>query len=196
MQVLVVLAHPTPGSLNHVIADRACSALRLAGHDVHLLDLYAEGFRAAMSPEESAAYQGDEPLRDPMTHAHAEWVRRSNAIVFVYPTWWSGQPAILKGWLERVLVPGVGFVFNAEGKVRPGMTHVRSMVGISTYGSPWRYVRVINDNGRRTLMRTIRLNTGRRTRTKWLALYAVDTAAAEEREAFLARVERTMRALG
>lgn len=195
MQVLVVLAHPTPGSLNHAIADRACTALRLSGHDVDLLDLYAEGFRAAMSAEESAAYQGDDPLVDPMTQAHAALVRRADALVFVYPTWWSAQPAILKGWLERVLVPGVGFVFNAQGKVRPGMTHVRAMVGISTYGSPWRYVKLVNDNGRRTLMRTIRINTGRRTRTTWLGLYAVDTAGADEREAFLARVERTMRAL-
>lgn len=195
MQVLVVLAHPTPGSLNHAAADRACSALRLAGHEVDLLDLYAVGFRAAMSTEESTGYEGDEPLRDDLTRAHAALVGRAEALVFVYPTWWSGQPAILKGWLERVLVPGVGFVFNAKGKVRPGLGHVRHMVGISTYGSPWRYVKVVNDNGRRTLMRTIRINTGWRTRTKWLPLYAVDTATQDEREAFLARVERTMRGM-
>ena len=53
--------------------------------------------------------------------------------MFVYPTWWSGLPAILKGWLERVMVPGVGFTFDSRtGKVKPGLTHVRRIVGIST----------------------------------------------------------------
>jgi putative NADPH-quinone reductase len=195
MQVLVVLAHPKGDSFNHAIAMRACSALRTAGHEPHLLDLCALGFGAAMTADERAAYHSDTPILDPLVRAHAELVRSTEAFVFVYPTWWSGQPAVLKGWLERVLVPGVGFTFNDQGRVRPGLSHVRHMVGISTYGSPWRYVKLVNDNGRRTLMRTIRLNTGWRTRTSWLALYAIDTSTVEQREAFIARVERRMRAL-
>jgi NAD(P)H dehydrogenase (quinone) len=195
MQVLVVLAHPTAGSFNHAIADRACTALRTAGHDVHFLDLYALGFRAAMTSDERAAYHTEAPIVDPMVREHAELVRTSAAIVFVYPTWWSSMPAILKGWLERVFVPGIGFQFNEEGKVRPALTHVRRLVGISTYGSPWAYVKAVNDNGRRTIMRTIRINTGWSTRTSWLGLYAIDTATASERERFLERVERKMRSL-
>lgn len=195
MQVLVVLAHPKDGSFNHAIAARACHALRAAGHEPHLLDLYALGVRAAMSTEERLAYESAQPLLDPLLVEHADLIARCTAMVFVYPTWWSAQPAILKGWLERVLVPGVGFRFNDKGKVRPGLTHVRHLIGISTYGSPRLYVKAINDNGRRTLLRTIRINTGWRTRTKWLALYSIDTASDAQRDAFLARVDRTMRAL-
>ncbi len=195
MQVLVVLAHPKGDSFNHAIATRACGALRLAGHTVELLDLYASGFGAAMTRDERAAYHRNTPILDPLVRGHADLVGTAEALVFVYPTWWSGQPAVLKGWLERVLVPGVGFRFTDEGKVRPGLTQVRHLVGISTYGSPWRYVKIVNDNGRRTLMRTIRMNTGFRTRCRWLGMYAIDTATADERERFLARVERQMRAL-
>lgn len=195
MQVLVVLAHPHEGSFNHAVAARACEALREAGHEPHLLDLYAIGVRAAMSTEERRAYESPQPLLDPVLVEHAALVQRCRALVFVYPTWWSAQPAILKGWLERVMVPGVGFRFNDKGKVRPGLAHVRHLVGISTYGSPRLYVKAINDNGRRTLMRTIRINTGWRTRTKWLGLYSIDTATAAERDEFLAKVDRTMRAL-
>ncbi len=195
MEVLVVLAHPKGDSFNHAIASRAAAALQLGGHRVHVLDLYALRFGAAMTPDERHAYHSDEPIVDPLVREHADLVRSAEALVFVYPTWWSGQPAILKGWLERVLVPGVGFRFNEQGKVRPGLTQVRHMIGISTYGSPWRYVKVVNDNGRRTLMRTIRMNTGLRTSTHWLGLYGIDTATADERERFLTRVERRMRAL-
>ena len=195
MRVLLILAHPNTDSFTHALAARAQSALVAAGHSVDLLDLYALGVSAAMSADEHRAYHTDSPLIDPLITAHTELVKAAQAMVFVYPTWWSAQPAILKGWLERVMVPGVGFTFNAKGKVRPGLTHVRRIVGVSTYGSPRSYVRLVNDNGRRTLLRTLRLNTSLRTRTKWLGLYAIDTATTAQREAFLARVETTMRAL-
>jgi NAD(P)H dehydrogenase (quinone) len=195
MQVAVVIAHPNSDSFSHAIAERACAGLRRAGHEVHVLDLYAVGFRAAMSLEDHTAYHGDHPAIDPMVADHGALISSANALVFVYPTWWSSLPAMLKGWLERVMVPGVAFVFNANGKVRPGLTNVRHIVGISTYGSPRSYVRFINDNGRRTLTRALRLNTGLRTRTTWLGLYAIDSATPEQRTAFLDRVERKMQSL-
>jgi len=195
MKVLVVLAHPNADSFNHAIAQRACDTLSESGHDAELLDLYAAGVRAAMSAAERTAYHSDQPLLDPLIATHVELLRAAEALVFIYPTWWSSLPAILKGWLERVMVPGVAFVFNEEGKVRSGLTHVRRIIGISTYGSPRVYVGAINDNGRRTLTRALRMICGLRTRCSWLGLYAIDTATTAQREAFLQRVEKRMRAL-
>ena len=112
-----------------------------------------------MTPDERRAYHGDEPILDPVVARHAEIVTAADALVFVYPTWWSGLPAILKGWLERVMVPGVGFRFDERtGKVRPGLGQMRHLVGISTYGSPRSYVRFVNDNGRRIITRALRLS--------------------------------------
>lgn len=195
MNVLVVLAHPNADSFNHAIARQACGTLRGLGHDVHLLDLYALGVRAAMTADEHRAYHTDQPVLDPLVTAHIELVRRAEALVFVYPTWWSSLPAILKGWLERVMVPGVGFVFDDAGKVRPGLKHIRRIVGISTYGSPRGYIFAINDNGRRTLTRALRMICGLRTRCRWLGFYAIDTSTADQRTAFLQRVEKRMRSL-
>lgn len=193
---LVVVAHPCADSLTHALAARAESGLRSAGYDVEVLDLYAIGFRAALSAEERAAYHEDEPILDPMVAEHAALMTTATAVVFVYPTWWSGLPAILKGWLERVMVPGVGFVFDERtGKVKPGLGNVRHLVGISTYGSPRTAVRLINDNGRRTIQRALRLSCGLRTRSRWLGLYAVDTSTASERDDFAASVERSLAAL-
>lgn len=193
MRAALVMAHPRADSYCHELATRARSGLEAAGHEVTVVDLYAEGFRAAMSPEERAAYHGDEPILDPAVARSADLVRSCDLLVFVYPTWWSGLPAILKGWLDRVLVPSVAFGFNERtGRVTPAMGHVRRIVGVSTYGSPKSYVRAINDNGRRTLTRALRMCCGARTRTSWLGLYSIDTSTDQERVEFAARVERAM----
>ncbi len=196
MLAVVIVAHPCADSLTHALAARAEAGLRSAGYDVTLLDLYAVGFRAAMSEEERSAYHEDQPILDPIVAEHAELITSASAVVFVYPTWWSGLPAILKGWLERVMVPGVGFTFHERtGKVQPGLRNIRHLVGISTYGSPRAAVRLINDNGRRTIMRALRLSCGLRTRTRWLGLYSVDTSTDADRDEFASSVERKMASL-
>ena len=190
-----MVAHPDPNSFSHAIASTATASLTRAGHAVTVLDLYAEEFRAAMSLDERLAYHSERPILDPMAERHAGIVKHAEALVFVYPTWWSTVPAILKGWLERVMVPGVGFVFDEKQHVRRGLTHVHRIVGISTYGSPRIYVRALHDNGRRTLLRTLRLNTAIFTRRSWLGLYQMDNRTVEQRAAFLRRVDRKLRSL-
>src|SRR3954468_3963517 len=190
MQVALLVAHPDPDSFTHAIAATAVAALQRGGHDVTLLDLYEEEFRPAMTLDERLAYHGDRPILDPMVERHARIIQEAEALVFVYPTWWSTMPAILKGWLERVMVPGVGFVFDDKQRVRPGLTNVRRLVGISTYGAPRWDVSAIHDNGRRTLMRALRLNRGRVARRTWLGLYDIDKSTAESRTAFLRKVEQ------
>lgn len=195
MHVLMVVAHPNPDSFCHAIAAGAAAGARSAGHEVTVIDLYADGFAAAMSAEERRAYHSAQPIVDPMVAASVELVRQCQAIVFVYPTWWSTLPAILKGWLDRVLVPGVGIVFDERGKVRPGLGNVRHLVGISTYGSPKLYVKAVNDNGRRTIGRAVRMSTGWRTRSHWMAFYAIDRSTPEQRTGFIDSVHRRMAAL-
>ncbi|MEJ7801160.1 MAG: NAD(P)H-dependent oxidoreductase [Ilumatobacter sp.] len=193
MKALVVTAHPCADSFSHAAADRAVAGLQAAGHQVDTIDLSASGFTTAMSLDERVAYDTDDPILDPQVAEHVALVRAAGIIVVVYPTWWSGLPAILKGWLERVLVPGVGFRFDdSTGKVRPGLTHIRRIVGVSTYGSPWYAVKLVNDNGRRVVTRALRMSCGFRARTMWLALYGMDTATPADRTAFLARVEQRM----
>lgn len=193
MRALVVIAHPCPDSFSHAAADRAVAGLTAAGHRVETIDLYAVDFVTAMSRAERLAYETDDPIVDPQVAAHADLITGAEIIVFVYPTWWSGLPAILKGWLERVMVPGVGFEFDERtGKVRPGLAQVRRIVGISTYGSPWWAVKLVNDNGRRIITRALRMSCGLRARTTWLGLYGMDTTTPAARTAFLADVERRM----
>jgi putative NADPH-quinone reductase len=196
MRVLVVYSHPDDTSFNRAVARAAVTSLTQAGHEVDLIDLYAEAYQPAMTTAERRAYETDSPVLDDVVAAHARLVRRAEALVFVYPTWWSTLPAMLKGWMERTLVMGVAFELDERTRrVRPLLTGVRTIVGISTYGSPRRYVSVVNDNGRRTLTRALRGCTGWRTRTRWLGMYELDTSTPAEREAFLDRVRLTMKGL-
>jgi NAD(P)H dehydrogenase (quinone) len=195
MRAVLFVAHPDPDSYTHAIARRVSEGLTAAGHQVIVHDLYGEGFVAAMSADERHAYHGERPVLDPLVAQHIVDITDAHTLIYVYPTWWSGLPAILKGWFERVMVPGTGFVFDAKGKVRPGLTNVRRLVGISTYGSRWAYVRAVNDNGRRTILRAMRLSTGIRTRSRWLALYGIYSARPEELQSFLDRCERLGRSL-
>lgn len=189
MVVLVVHAHPDPDSLGAALAHAAVEGFRDAGRQVELVDLYADGFDPRMRTDERRAYESGSPILDLAVQRYADLLGRADTIVFVYPTWWFGMPAILKGFLDRVFVDGVAFRLDPRTRtVRPGLTHVRRLVGITTYGSPRSYVRFFGDPGRRTVARTIRPMCGVRCRVRWFGLHAVDTATVEERQAFLTRV--------
>ena len=189
MRAVVVHCHPVEGSFSSALRDAAVRGLRAAGHDVTVLDLAAEGFRPVMTRGEWDSYMAGDGVIPADVIAHVEAVRAAEILVFTYPTWWSGLPAQLKGWMDRVMLPGVAFTLE-NGRVRPGLRHVRHIVVISTYGSPWSYVKAINDNGRRTLTRTLRASTGWRARCTHLGLYAMDTVSDDDRRRFLERVER------
>jgi putative NADPH-quinone reductase len=186
MNVVVVLGHPSADSYCAAIFKRIIFALESQpSHSVTAIRLADEKFATAMSTAERVAYETETPLISDETKRHAEVLLQAEALIFVYPTWWSGLPAQLKGWLERVFVLGVAFRFNKNSKIRPNLQNIRHIIGVSTYGSPWRYVKLINDNGRRTLTRAIRMSTGFRTRSMWCGIYALDTCTQQQREEFV-----------
>ena len=192
MNALVVYCHPVEGSFCSAMRDAAISGLRAAGHTVDLIDLAAEHFNPVMSTSEWNTYQqgnGDVPVG---LERDVALVKSAEIIVFVYPTWWGGLPAQLKGWLERVMLPGTAFVFNENNKVRPGLRNIQRIHIASTFGSPWLYVRLVNDNGRRILARAFRLNTSLRTKVSTSSLYAMDTATDASRKNFLLSLEKKM----
>lgn len=196
MRVLVVQAHPRRDSFNHALLEVVVTALARAGHDVESISLYDEGFDPRMTANERIAYDTATPIRSAQVERHAQLVVTAEALVFVYPTWWFGLPAILKGWLERVLVPGVAFVFApGNHKVMPNLLTVRRIVGVTTYGSSWWYSKLFNDAGRRTLVRALRLVCNPSTRSIWLGLYSMDRSTPQQRLAFVAKVERTLSTL-
>lgn len=115
MKVLIILAHPYQGSFNHAISDVATQSLKKNGHDVIFHDLYAEKFDPILSYEEIP--KGAK--LDPVIDQHCNEVSGVDGIIIVHPNWWGQPPAILKGWVDRVIRAGVAYEFeegdNGEG---------------------------------------------------------------------------------
>ena len=108
MKCLVVIAHPVTDSLCHALAQSAIQALGEAGHTVEVEDLYAAEFPPALTTAERQSYYA--PSFDATaTQAQIERLLAADALVLVFPTWWFGFPAILKGWFDRVWAPGVAY---------------------------------------------------------------------------------------
>ncbi len=193
MQVLVLHAHPDPASFNYAVCDTVVRVLEGHGHHVHRIDLYADEFDAAMNADERAAYETDDPIRSEQIRGYGQLLALVDAVVFVYPTWWYGMPAVMKGWMERVMVPGVGFALDpVTNRVKPGLPNIRRIAGVTTYGSSRLNVLVMTDGGRRIIGRCFRMMANTRCRRTWLGLYGMDRATDADRREFLARVESTL----
>lgn len=191
MKVLVVYCHPVPESFGAAVRDTALETLVKAGHELRLIDLYAENFNPVMCCEERRTYNDRAP-DDPALLPHIEAIRWAEALLFVYPTWWYGLPAMLKGWLDRVWATDVAFALSPEGKVMPLMTHIRKIGIVTTCGASWWLSHLIGHPGRKTILRGIRALCGVRCRTVFMAHYRMDSSTLESRAAYLAKVRKRL----
>jgi NAD(P)H dehydrogenase (quinone) len=192
VNALVIYCHPVEGSFCSAMRDAAIAGLKQAGHTVSLIDLALDNFDPVMPKTEWDVYisgSGEVPVE---LEQYVELVKKSEIFVFVYPTWWSGLPAQLKGWLERVMIPGVAFQLNEKNKMKPTLKHVRHVYVLSTFGSPKPYVRFINNNGRRVLVRAFRMSGSWRMRTTTLGMHQLDACSNADRIAFLKNIEKVM----
>jgi putative NADPH-quinone reductase len=134
---MVVLAHPRAGSFNHAIAGRVCRELADRGAQVHFHDLYDEGFDPVLRADE-AYTSGDRAAdvlaatRDPLIRAHREQLGRASALVAVHPNWWGKPPAIMAGWLDRVLVPGVAYRLDDAGGAPESLLRLENVLVVNT----------------------------------------------------------------
>ncbi|WP_121063493.1 NAD(P)H-dependent oxidoreductase [Chachezhania antarctica] len=193
MQVLVVYCHPRPDSFTAAVKNTVLEKLHAADAAVTVLDLYAEGFDPVMGGPENAAYL-DCTLGRSHVAAHVVAIEACDTLIFVYPTWWYGLPAMLKGWLDRVLLPGSAFLMPDEthSDIRPGLTHIKRLAVFTTCGASWWLTRIIGAPGKRTILRGLRILCAPRCRTAFAAHYLMDASSPTSRAKHLKRVARKM----
>ncbi len=135
MQISVILAHPTAGSFNHAIALKAVKALKKNGHDVFFHDLYQERFDPILTGVEIPR----EATLPPEIIRHCLEIAQAEGIVIIHPNWWGQPPAILKGWVDRVIRPGIAYEFLEGDKgdgIPKGLLKARAALVFNTSNTP------------------------------------------------------------
>ncbi|MDR2326402.1 MAG: NAD(P)H-dependent oxidoreductase [Acidovorax sp.] len=192
MRVLVIFAHPVETSYQAALHAEVVSQLRAAGHEVDDCDLYAEGFNPVMSRQERMHYH-DVGRNQLEVQPYVERLLRAEALVFCFPTWCFGLPAMLKGFFDRVLVPGVAFDISEPQKIKPALTHLQRIAAVVTYGSPRRSAWLMGDPPRKSIQRYLRALTGGKARVDYHACYHLNVATPSKLQAFKAQVGQAMR---
>jgi NAD(P)H dehydrogenase (quinone) len=197
LKVLIVHCHPVPQSFSTALYGAAREALAAAGHDLRCIDLYAEGFDPVLSREEREAYLVDPQLIERRVQPHVDALKWAEHLVLVYPTWYYGPPAMLKGWLERVWLPGVAFLPPpVKGRtVVPGLQHIRRFTVITHGGAPWWWLKVIGDPGKRLFTRGIRALLAKGCKTTWLQLHNMNNVSRDDCSRFIRKVTTTLGAM-
>ena len=141
MRIQSILAHPRADSFCHSVFEIAVKTLQDSGHELIIHDLYDENFDPVLQADE--AYTVGDSIEialskatDPIVKLHTEEILMADGLLVVHPNWWGKPPAILAGWLDRVLVPGVAYrLQSAEGEPT-GLLSIKTALILNTSDTP------------------------------------------------------------
>lgn len=189
-KALVLFAHPCPESYGAALHDTVVTTLAGRGWDVDDCDLYAEQFQPVMSEQERRGYHDESQNIDPV-RPYVERLLAADALIMVFPVWTYGFPAILKGFIDRVFLPGVSFKL-VDGMLKPNLMNITRLAAVTTYGgSRWRTF-LAGDPPRKVVCRSLRHVCHPSAKLRYLALHAMDRNTDQTLKAHLARVQNAM----
>lgn len=193
MRALVVYCHPRTGSFTKAVCDLIVEKLEEAGAEIRLTDLYANDFAPVLTAEDHQEYEVC-PDNCARVKGDVDDLRWCNTLIFVYPTWWYGLPAILKGWLDRVFLPDVAFLMPSPERkgIHPGLQHITRLGVFTTCGASWWLTSFVGAPGKRTLMRGVGLLCGKPLKKAFAAHYLMDSSTPDSRKRHLDRVAKKM----
>ncbi|MEM1352591.1 MAG: NAD(P)H-dependent oxidoreductase [Pseudomonadota bacterium] len=190
-RALVVFAHPVPESLNAAAHSVVVETLSTRGWEVDDCDLYTEGFDPVLSMEERRGYH-DVATNSASVQTYVDRVRAADAMILCHPVWNFGYPAILKGFFDRVMLPGVAFRLE-DGALSPCLDNLRKLAVVTTYGATPMRAFLAGDPPKKIFKRAI-WGTVRPEKMRYIAQYDMNNITPEGCTAFLKRVRREMEA--
>jgi NAD(P)H dehydrogenase (quinone) len=191
MRVHYLYCHPQATSFHAAIRARALAGLTAARHEVDLLDLYDDKFDPVMWEAERRDYH-DTSRNQAGLADYIGRLRAADALIVQFPVWSFGMPAMLKGYFDRMMMPGVAFDLSNPARAEPLLDNLRRIAGIATYGRPRIRALVVGDPPRKMVTRYLPWFANWRARVDYYALYHMNVATDAERAAFIDRVERAM----
>lgn len=190
MNVLVLYAHPVETSFNAGLHQTIVERLSAAGHAIDDCDLYAEDFDPRLTRAERLGYHAQREPNDAIA-GYIERLRNAEALVLSFPVWNYGYPAILKGFFDRVFLPGVSFKL-VDGKVQPTLHNIRKLAAVTTYGGSRFRAMLMGDPPRKVVKRMLRATIKPGAPVTYLAHYSMNLSTDETRKAFIIRVAARM----
>ncbi len=188
VRTLVVVAHPVDASFISSLAKAAIESRCKRSGEVRVIELYAESFDPLLSQQDWLNKE-NRTYTAAVHRDHVEMLRWATSLVLVYPTWFGGFPAMLKGWLDRVWAVGVAYEIPENRKrIRRGLTNIREIVVVTTHGSSKRMNMAQGEPGRQLVRRGLRVLCHPLCRVRWVAFYGNDTASPQQRADFRRRV--------
>jgi NAD(P)H dehydrogenase (quinone) len=193
LRVLILYANPVASSFGATLHSEVVTTLRSRGHEIDDCDLYAERFDPVLSEQERIQYH-DIKLNRAHIAAYADRLLAAEALILVYPVWNEGFPAILKGFFDRVFIPGVSFTVGPDGTLTTNLQKLQKIAAVCTYGATHPINFLLGDPPRRVVKRLVRWMPGHSVRCDYLAYYDMDRSSQHKRIAFLKKVKRIFEA--
>ena len=190
LRVFILYANPVAASFGATLRKQVVTTLRSRGHEIDDCDLYAESFNPVMGEQERMRYHNADLNRAPIA-AYADRLLAAEALVLIYPVWNEGFPAILKGFFDRVFIPGVSFNVGPDRAIVPNLQKLRKLAAVCTYGATRTISFLLGDPPKRVVKRLVRSMPGHTVRCDYLAHYDMDHSSQKQRAAFVDKIKRT-----
>jgi len=188
LRILVLYAHPVETSFGAAVHATVVKTLKARGHAIDDCDLNAEAFDPVMSRRDRLEYH-DLAVNRTRVAPYVDRLLAAEALVLSYPVWNMGFPAILKGFVDKVFLPGVSFTLKENGDYAPCLHNVKRLGAVCTYGGKRLHTFLMGDPCRRFVTRSLRAICAPGATCDYVAHYDMDHSRPERRAAFLRRIE-------
>jgi len=192
MKVLIVFNHPYEGSYCNAILSSVTKGLQQVNHEVDVINLDKEGFNPVMNSSDLKAFRDKQPM-DPKVLEYKNRLEQADRLVFIFPIWWELMPAMMKGFIDKVIFPGVAYdyVNGSNTRMKPLLTNIKGVTVITTMNTPRILYRIIFGNTiQKALMRGTFWKLGYKNR-KWISFNMVKQVSDEKRKSWLLKLEKT-----
>jgi NAD(P)H dehydrogenase (quinone) len=193
MKCLIVTTHPLNDSLCKLLSKHVENKLAQIGHEVTIEDLYAENFEPALTAPERKSYYGESYDLSNIAEQVSR-LQNAEALVLLFPTWWFGFPAMLKGWFDRVWGPGIAYDHASDfGPIKPRLDNLRKVLVVTTLGSPWWVDRLVMWQPVKRIMKLALLGAcTKKSKLQFLSLYNSEKLNEQRIAAFKNKIEKEL----
>ena len=189
MKVTVVFNHPYEGSFCNAILESVKKGLQTAGHEIDVIHLDQDKFNPVMTKEDLLAFRNKKAI-DPQSIDYIKRINEAEHLVFIFPIWWELMPALMKGFIDKVIFPGEWYDYTKSGYgMYPLQKNMKGITVITTMNTPKIMYKFIYGN---TIKKAFLKGTLKKTgykNTKWISFNMVKASSTEKRNAWLQKIE-------